>query len=146
MVQVGLLGDYTYIYDVSIMPKMVFDGQNPNDPNIATPLCAADYLKVTKSDLCTTYNISFAYANKSGETITSFIEIANSALLKIEETSTFNFYEFKTLHSQYADNLYLKVQTKRQGCDYGNPQYLKVNLKNCLDAVVNPVLKTTARH
>lgn len=145
VVQVSLLGDYTYIYDVSIMPKMVFEGQDPNNPNTATALCAADYLKVTKNDICTTYDISFAYANKSGDTITSFTEIINSAILKVNETPNSIAYEFNSLYGAYTENLYLKVQTKRQGCNYGDPQYLKVNLRNCIDPIVNPVLKTTVR-
>ena len=145
IVQVSLLGDYTYIYDISIMPKMVFDGQDPNNPNAVTALCAADYLKVTKNDLCTSYDISFAYANKNGEIITSFSDISNSALLKVNETPTTVFYEFTSLHGAYAGSLYLKVQTKRQGCNYGDPQYLKIDLKNCVNSIVNPVLKTTVR-
>lgn len=145
-VQVSLLGDYTYIYDVSIMPKMVFEGQDPNNPNAVTTLCVADYLKVTKTDPCTSYDISFAYANKSGETITSFTEITSSTLLKVNETPSANYYEFTTLYNQYTDNLYLKVQTKRQGCNYGDPQYLKVDLKNCNSAIINPVLKSGGRN
>ena len=35
----------------------------------------------------------------------------------------------------------IKVQTKRQGQNYGDPQYLRVKLNNCNEAIVNPVIK-----
>ncbi len=145
-VQVGLLGDYTYIYDVAVVPKISFEGQNPNDPNAVTTLCAADFLRVTKTDLCTNYQISFAYANKDGNgNNIGFTEIPSSALTIAHETNTLVYYKFSKLFTAYPNNLYMRVRTQRQNCPYGDPQYLPVNLINCQKGVVNPVLRIGAK-
>lgn len=43
------------------------------------------------------------------------------------------------------ENLYVKIQMIRQGCDYGAPRYIK--LENCLgnESIVNPVIKSGAK-
>lgn len=144
--QVGLLGDYPYLYDVSIMPRMTFDGFDGSNPNILVDLCANEYLKVNKTDICTTYEISFATANKNGQgETTSYTTITNSDIAVVQETPSSTYYSFNSLLSQYNGNLYLKIQTKRQNCDYGGPQYIKVNLKNCKDAIVNPILNSAGQ-
>lgn len=149
-VQVGLLGDYTYIYDISIMPSLIFDGQNLNDPNgalNAIKLCAANYLEVTRLDLCTTYDISLAYASKEDQQVIGYTEIPSSKLTQVnanDATSNILRYEFSQIYPEHDGNLYLKVQAKRQGCPYGEVQYLKISLENCNQSVVNPVLRNTA--
>ena len=149
-VQVGLLGDYTYVYDISIMPTMKFEGQ---DSTNATALCASDFLKVTKVDNCTTYDVSMAYATKEKfidvdgvekDRVVSFTDIPNSILKEIKDDGKFIYYEFNSLHTNYANDLYIKVQTKRQGCNYSEPMYLPIKLINCLNGIVNPVLKMSA--
>lgn len=149
-VQVGLLGDYTYVYDISIMPTMKFEGQ---DSTNATALCASDFLKVTKVDNCTTYDVSMTYATKEKfidvdgvekDRVVSFTDIPNSILKEIKDDGKFIYYEFNSLHTNYANDLYIKVQTKRQGCNYSEPMYLPIKLVNCLDGIVNPVLKMSA--
>lgn len=149
-VQVGLLGDYTYVYDISIMPTMKFEGQ---DSTNATALCASDFLKVTKVDNCTTYDVSMAYATKEKfidvdgvekDRVVSFTDIPNSILKEIKDDGKFIYYEFNSLHANYANDLYIKVQTKRQGCNYSEPMYLPIKLINCLNGIVNPVLKMSA--
>ncbi|MDM1297301.1 hypothetical protein HXZ94_02105 [Empedobacter falsenii] len=149
-VQVGLLGDYTYVYDIGIMPTMKFEGQ---DSTNATALCASDFLKVTKVDNCTTYDVSMAYATKEKfidadgvekDRVVSFTDIPNSILKEIKDDGKFIYYEFNSLHTNYANDLYIKVQTKRQGCNYSEPMYLPIKLINCLNGIVNPVLKMSA--
>lgn len=144
-VQVGLLGDYTYIYDVALKPNIAFDNQLPNNPDGSTnttELCALDYLRVEKPDLCTGYEIAFAYANKDDEgNVTSFTDIENSGLIHVSETDKEVKFEFNSLHGMHTDNLYLKVRVYRQGCPFGDYQYIKVNIVNCHQSIVNPVLK-----
>lgn len=145
-VQVGLLGDYTYIYDVSIMPRMIFDGQDQNNLGATTKLCVGDYLRVSKADICTEYIVNFATAQTDGQgNVTGFMEIPSSQINKVHETNSMVYYEFNSLHQAHLGNLYMRVQTKRQNCSYGDPQYLKVSLENCNDAVVNPVLRDAAK-
>lgn len=155
-VQVGLLGDYTYIYDISIKPKLIFDGGNGiidstnsgsgSGSSSATNLCAGDFLRIEKPDPCTSYQVSFANATKDGDgNITSFTDISNSSLALVRETGNMAFYEFNSLHATHKDNLYIKIQTYRQGCPYAEPIYLPVNLLNCKDAIVNPVLKLSTK-
>lgn len=147
-VQVGLLGDYTYIYDVALKPNIAFDGQLPNNPDgtvNTTQLCALDFLRVEKPDLCSDYEIAFAYANKDAQgNVISFTDITNSGLTKVSETNTEAKYQFNSIHGLHTDNLYLKVRVHRQGCPFGDYQYIKVNIVNCQQAIVNPVLKLGA--
>lgn len=146
VVQASLLGNYPYLYDVSIMPRMAFQGFDPNNLNVTIDLCANDYLKVAKTDNCTSYDVSFATANKDAlGNVTSFSAIVSSDIAIVQDTPSFTYYSFTSLLSQYSGNLYLKIQTKRQNCDYGSPQYIKVNLKNCKDAIVNPILNSAGQ-
>ena len=46
--------------------------------------------------------------------------------------------------TKYDGRLLVKIQTKRQGCAYGDAQYLRIDVVNCLDAVANPIIKSSA--
>ena len=76
--------------------------------------------------------------------VVSFTDIPNSILKEIKDDGKFIYYEFNSLHTNYANDLYIKVQTKRQGCNYSEPMYLPIKLINCLNGIVNPVLKMSA--
>lgn len=53
------------------------------------------------------------------------------------------YYTIDRLYTEYENDgiILVKVQTKRQGQNYGNPQYLRVKLENCNEALVNPVIR-----
>lgn len=140
IVQVSL-GDYTYIHDVSLLPQMYFEGLGDltNTPTI----CAAEPLFIEKMEACTSYEISLAYKNELGEIIdinSSELEVSQN--LQTIDGRDYYKYDFSTLYSQYP-NLFLKVQSYRKGCQFGDAQYFSIKLENCLGAIVNPVLRTT---
>ena len=137
IVDVGLLGDYTYIYDVIVAPKAPLDFDKINDK----VFCASDFLKVQKIDPCTNYDIEFAFANKDSlGNVIDFSTIENSKLNQKFESSKYSFFEFNKLYPQHQGNLYLKIQAKRNNCNVGDVQYYEINLSNC-DSVVNPTLR-----
>ena len=53
-----------------------------------------------------------------------------------------NFPIDEFTRDSFLYQLLLKIQTKRNGCNYGDPQYLRVRLTNCESAIVNPVIKS----
>ena len=153
------LGNQFYVYDVRINPQMLFEGQT--DPKQITTVCAADYLAIQTMDYCTTYDVSFAEVTEFGEqlrneqgqpivdsqgnpilSIVSVNDIPNSQLKFSHYGSNMAYYEIDRMYNEYQGRLVIKIQTKRQGCNYGDAQYLRVNLINCNDAVVNPIIKT----
>lgn len=153
------LGNQFYVYDVRINPQMLFEGQT--DPKQITTICAADYLAIQTMDYCTTYDVSFAEVTEFGEqlrneqgqpivdsqgnpilSIVSVNDIPNSQLKFSHYGSNMAYYEIDRMYNEYQGRLVIKIQTKRQGCNYGDAQYLRVNLINCNDAVVNPIIKT----
>lgn len=160
------LGNQLYIYDIRTNPQMMFTGQS--DPNQVTEVCAADYLKISKMDVCTSFDIQFAYVpengfggqlrdelgnlmfDKQGNPIFSIISqpiIINSTAIPIAYSkNNVDYFEIDSLYSQYKGRLVIKIQSKRYGCNYGSPQYLRINLTNCDDAIVNPVIKSGANY
>ena len=140
VVTVGLLGDIDKrIFDVSVIPSLTFEGQLA--PDETTPLCAASFLQVMKVDSCTDYIISLAHQVVDADNfVTGYTEIIDSTLNKIGESTSRAFFSFKKLYPQYDGKLYLKVQPTRNGCNYGEPQYMKISLSNCNGAITNPVI------
>ncbi|AJH15619.1 hypothetical protein [Myroides profundi] len=144
VVSVNLLGVKTYVWDVSVLPTLTMHLGNNN-------LCITAPLEIEKLDPCTTYNLSFAYAILSPTVnpdtgqfdIIGWNDIPNSLLYQINNTQDKQQFELKKTYSKYSkvDNLYLKIDTKRQGCSFGNTQYLKVIVKNC-GTIVNPLIRT----
>ncbi|WP_314243268.1 hypothetical protein [Empedobacter tilapiae] len=154
------LGDGLHIHDIRIAPMMLFEGQN--DPKEVSTICAAELLAIQSPDYCTDYEISFAkilefgepYINEDGtqlvdregnpiKTITKVEDIPNSTLRFSHLNSGLKYYHIDRLYTEFEKEelILVKVQTKRQGQNYGNPQYLRVKLKNCNEAIVNPVIK-----
>jgi len=157
------LGDGLHIHDIRIAPMMLFEGQN--DSKDVTTICAADFLAIQSPDYCTTYDISFAkviefgaaYKNEDDtplldadgnpiKTITKVEDIPNSDLKFSHYGANLLYYTIDRLYTEFENEgiILVKVQTKRQGKDYGNPQYLRVKLKNCNEAMVNPIIKQSS--
>ncbi|MDR0196555.1 MAG: hypothetical protein LBI73_15670 [Myroides sp.] len=146
VVSVNLLGVKTYVWDVSVVPTFTLEIDSNN-------LCITAPLEIEKLDVCTTYDLSFASAEYSSVInsvtnqydIIGWKDIPNSSLHEITSNpnSDKQAFELKKTYSSYSktDNLYLKITTKRQGCRYGNVQYLKVIVKNC-GSIVNPLIRT----
>ena len=156
------LGNQLYVYDVRVNPTSNFPGQT--DTKQVNYLCASDFIKIQKSDYCTDYEISFAEATYSNiqlrdelgnlmtdsdgnpiYSISAVTDISNSNLgppKLIKDNIA--YYEVKRLFTEVGNNLLLKIQTKRNGCNYGDPQYLRIRLTNCLDAMINPVIMNSA--
>lgn len=154
------LGDGLHVHDIRIAPMMLFEGQV--DPKEVATICAADLLAIQSPDYCTDYEISFAeilefgepYLNADGtelvdkqgnpiKTITKVKDIDNSKLRFSHLNSGLKYYHIDRLYPQFENEglILIKVQTKRQGQNYGDPQYLRVKLNNCNEAIVNPVIK-----
>lgn len=153
------LGNQFYVYDVRVNPQMLFEGQT--DPKQVTTVCAADYLAIQTMDFCTTYDISFAVVTETGDQLTdeagnlivdsegkpilsikTVVDIPNSQLKFSHLGANVAYYEIDKMYNEHQGNLVIKIQTKRQGCNYGDAQYLRVNLINCNDAMINPVIRT----
>src|SRR5690554_37343 len=146
VVSANVLGDRTYIHDVALIPYFAFDSDEET-----TLLCTSAPFEIQKLDPCTTYELSFAYATlDSNDNITAWNDIVGSEIMEIsvqdprfDEDILKYQLQMKDLFKQYNEsgNLYLKVVTKRQGCIYGDAQYLKVKVANCT-TVVNPMIRT----
>ncbi|MBA5791545.1 hypothetical protein H1R17_12725 [Flavobacterium sp. xlx-214] len=156
------LGNQLYIYDIRVNPQMLFEGQV--DTKNKVTLCAADFLGIQKMDLCTTYEVSFAKVIEYGDqlrdekgklmvdeqgnpvlSIKAVADITNSQLAFSHSQNKVDYYEINKLYPEHGNDLLVKIQTKRQGCSYGDAQYLRVKLENCNDAIVNPVIKSGAK-
>lgn len=163
------IGDGLHIYDIRVQPQMLFENQD--DPKQVTKICAAEPLGVQKPDICTQYVLSFAKILNWGNQLTdengnplfeadgttpiysvlAVQDIANSTLsFKYQKTNsngTFtDYFNIPRMYKSDENNgiLLLKVQSVRQGCNYGEPEYLKVRLENCNDALGNPTLRVIA--
>jgi len=159
------LGNQLHVYDIRVNPTSTFAGQT--DTKIVTSLCATDYIKIQKADYCTDFEVSFAEAtfntslqlrdelgnllvDSEGNpiySISAVTPISNSDLgaPKFIKDNIAN-YEVQRLFSEVGNRLLLKIQTKRNGCNYGEPQYLRVRLTNCESAIVNPVINSSASY
>ena len=157
------LGDGLHVHDMRIAPMMLFEGQE--DPKEITQICAAELLTIQSPDVCTDYEVSFAkviefgesyfdsenkpMVDKSGQpvkTILQIEDIPNSTLTPSGIGGGVKYFTVDRLYTEYENEgiILVKVQTKRQGVNYGAPQYLRVKLVNCNDAIVNPVIKLSA--
>ena len=155
------LGQGLRIHDVRIRPMMLFEGQK--DPKEVTTICAADYLKIKQPDHCTTYEVSFAkvlqfggsftdadgniLVDENNQPIKSILEVEDipeSALTLSHAENNIMYFSLERLYQNLENEgiILVKIQTKRQGCDYGDPEYLRVRLINCKNAIVNPVINT----
>ncbi|MFV0199687.1 hypothetical protein OBJ99_02375 [Empedobacter falsenii] len=161
------LGDGMHVHDIRIAPMMLFEGQE--DPKEVTKICAADFLAIQSPDFCTEYEISIAKVvefgnpytipdkdedpnnnlpllDKDGKPIKEILkieDIPNSQLAYSHTGAKVMYYSIDRLYTEYEEEgiILVKVQTKRQGQNYGNPQYLRVKLENCNEALVNPVIR-----
>ncbi|MBF0597096.1 carbohydrate binding domain-containing protein [Faecalibacter rhinopitheci] len=147
------LGNQIYLHDVSVVPQSIFDGVNVTD---TLEICAADFIKIQKPSACTEYKVSFALGkvvqttilNSDGTStvVDSYDELEDeilpeSLLTRIFESDSEAHYEINRIYDLQPDQILLmKVQTIQNGQEFGGPQYIRVNLKNCLDGFVNPTI------
>ena len=147
------LGNQIYLHDVSVVPQSIFDGVNVTD---TLEICAADFIKIQKPSACTEYKVSFALGKVVQKTILnsdgtstvvdSYDELEDeilpeSLLTRIFESDSEAHYEINRIYDLQPDQILLmKVQTIQNGQEFGGPQYIRVNLKNCLDGFVNPTI------
>ena len=65
--------------------------------------------------------------------------------IQVSGSDSKTYYKFNILKlfrgAEYEGKLLLKIQAKRQGCTYGEAQYLRINVENCNDAIINPIIK-----
>lgn len=161
-------GEGLRIHDIRINPLNAFAGMT--DPKQVTQLCATAPVVIQKMDPCTEYEISFArvtefgpeylkadntplldYKGRSIRSIYAVEDIPNSTLtfLRNDETGSLSYYSHNRttlFHGpDYDGKLLIKIKTKRQGCDFGEPQYLRVDLENCIQGTVNPIIMNSAK-
>lgn len=154
------LGNYTYLHDVSIVPQSVFG--NTIDVNKTLEICAADLIKIKKPSVCTDFKLNFALGeivkeeifeyDENGQLVSKIVEsyrelegdsnqLTDNVVTRVHEDSNTAYYEIKKLYDLDPNQiLLLKIQTVQNGLEYGAPQYIRVDLKNCLDSKVNPVI------
>src|SRR5690554_3756393 len=141
LVTLELLSTNLRIYDVSLLPYFAFDSSDET-----TTLCTSAPFEIEKMDSCTSYEISYAYPSiDTNGRITSWNDIFSSEVLLSNENEDRVQYrlQMKELLRAYneAGTLYMKVITTRQGCLYGDAQYLKVKIAAC-GSIVNPMIRT----
>lgn len=164
------LGDGLHVHDIRINPLRAFSGMT--DPKQVTKLCVDEPLLIQKPDACTGYEISLArvteygpaYENVDGSpmldykgqpirSIYAIEDIPNSTLkdVGVDNTGFISYFDLNInklfVGPDYDGKMLIKIQTKRQGCNYGEAQYLRVDITNCVDgAIVNPIIKSGANY
>lgn len=115
---VGVLGDFTRIYDVSITPSLDYGGV---DGNIT--LCTVDPLVFKNIDNCTVYEV---YTTETGNV----------------KLTTTDGYSFKFPNNITAGVHTFYVQAVRLGCPIGSRTPIQVTLEKCSkDCIIsNPML------
>lgn len=141
VVNVQLLAPKLRVYDVSLLPYFAFDSEEET-----TILCTSAPFEIEKLDPCTSYELSYAYPTMDNNgNITGWNDITGSEITVTNENEERVQYrlQMRELFKAYNDNgtLYMKVQTTRQGCLYGDIQYLKVKITAC-GSIVNPMIRT----
>lgn len=141
LVNAQLLAPKLVLYDVSLLPYFEFDSTDET-----TLLCTSAPFVIEKMDPCTSYDISYAYATyDNNENIIAWNDITGSEVVVTNENNDRVQYrlQMKDLLKSYnnGDNLFMKVVTKRQGCIYGDSQYIKVKLASC-GSISNPMIRT----
>ena len=140
VVNLQLLAPKLRIYDVSLLPYFDFDSDNGT-----TLLCTSAPFEIEKMDPCTSYELSYAYPTVVGGNITAWNDITGSQVpVGFENADKVQYrLQMRELFKAYnqAGTLYMKVVTKRQGCNYGDAQYLKVKIAAC-GSIVNPMIRT----
>lgn len=110
---VGVLGDFTRIYDISIKPTFNYGA----DPNGDLTLCTTDSLVFNPMDACTTYQV---YTSATG---TDKLDSTDGLTFKLPRNITVG------LHTFY-------VQAKRNGCEIGPRQQITIELEKCSKACI----------
>ena len=158
------LGEGLRVHDVRVGPMMLFEGQE--DPTATTIICASELLGIQDPSICNSYDVALVeilefgdtFVDKDGNPIldkdgspvksikTIGNVITNLTPVNISGNSLVSYYKFDQLYKEYEKEgiLLIRVQAKRDGVNYGDPEYLKIKLRNCNDAIVNPVIKINA--
>lgn len=139
IVSANLLGSKTYVYDVSILPY--FDLEQ--DENA---LCLSTPVTFNLLEPCTSYHLSFAYAEKNvSGSIVEWKDILNSVIENVIGNPLQNLLNFKLnkMYKNYSktNNLYLKVEVYRGNCIVGEVQYIPVTINGC-QSIVNPLMRS----
>lgn len=139
VISANLLGSKTYVYDVSVLPY--FDLEQDEQS-----LCLSNPLTFNLLEPCTSYHLSFAYAEKDAVgNITAWNDILNSEIETIFEDPSQNLLNFKLnkMYKNYSktNNLYLKIEVYRSNCIAGEVQYIPVTINGC-QSIVNPLMRS----
>src|SRR5690606_16169847 len=148
---VQLLGEYPKIYDVSILPNVSFENFEEG-----SSLCVETNLVLENLDACTTYNLSFAYPTIGSDgRVSTWNDIPNSNFIPLTNNQDDDFVfsipwstELIDIYNQYANDssvgLFIKAVATRQGCQYGDIQYLRVGqVEQCSNStIVNPMIRS----
>lgn len=141
---VQLLGEYTYIYDVAVIPNLEFD--NIISTGGRVDLCLSQPLSIEKLDNCTGYIVSFAHKVTTAG-VDSYVDIPGSALTVVSDQNGVIKYTLTQTYSSYGDALYLKIQSTRSGCPFGETQYFNVKVEACESkTIVNPMIRSRMIH
>lgn len=148
---VQLLGEYPKIYDVSILPNVSFENFEEG-----SSLCVETNLVLENLDSCTTYELSFAYPTIGSDgRVSTWNDIPNSNFIPLTNNQDDDFVfsipwstELIDIYNQYANDssvgLFIKAVATRQGCQYGDIQYLRVGqVEQCTNStIVNPMIRS----
>lgn len=139
---VGVLGNFTKIYEVSVAPKMnLGDGFDIN--NDTKDICEQGDLVVTAADVCTSYKMfttSWDSDPKNPEKpIEGVLDVITNKDKQLVNQYTFrlpkDLEEYEELDDKgYGTGVFYKVvyvQTYRNGCLVGKRIPVKLNTKNC---------------
>ncbi len=139
---VGVLGNFTKIYEVSVAPKMnLGDGFDIN--NDTKEICEQGNLVVTAADVCTSYKMfttSWDSDPKNPEKpIEGVLDVITNKDKQLVNQYTFrlpkDLEEYEELDDEgYGTGVFYKVvyvQTYRNGCLVGKRIPVKLNTKNC---------------
>lgn len=110
---VGVLGNFTRIYDISIKPTFDYGA----DPNGDLTLCTTDSIVFNPKDACTTYEV---YTSATG---TDQLDSIDGLTFKLPRNITVG------LHTFY-------VQAIKNGCEIGPRQEITIELEKCSKACI----------
>jgi len=110
---VGVLGNFTRIYDISMKPTFNYGA----DPNGDLTLCTTDSLVFNPMDACTTYQV---YTSATGP---DKLDTANGLTFTLPRNIAVGMHTFY-------------VQAMRNGCEIGLRQAITIVLEKCSKACI----------
>ena len=123
---VGVLGDFTEVYDVSVLPKINIDGIGDITSD-TLEVCSNGHFVINTNPLqaCDTYQV--------------YKEATGGLPLVAQATNTFKIPNGLKVYSDVIDDQgtlgpkysVLYVQVYRNGCEVGNRIPVRLDIKNC---------------